>query len=71
MIPTALVCSGMDSSVNPWAEAFPKHSILQDGANSTDDFCLYVDVVSGSLLLDALDASRYASVKPPAIFVAF
>ena len=32
---------------------------------------LYVDVVSGSVRFDAVDALRYASVKPPAIIVAF
>ena len=71
MSPMALVFSGVTLFVGSGAEGFLMHSIFQDGANSTDNSRLQVDVVSGSVHFDAVDASRYASLQPPVIVVAF
>ena len=67
MNPTPLVCLRVTSFVNLRTEGFLKYLILRDRANFADGFWLEVDVVSGSMLFDALDASRYASLNQPAI----
>ena len=68
---TALVCFGVTSFVNLGAEVFPKHLILYDRANCTNGYWLEVDVVSGRMLFDGVDASGYAALKQPAIVFAF
>ena len=56
MTPTALVCLRV-TFVDLGAEVILKHSILQDRVNSTDGVWLEVDVASGSMLFDAVEAS--------------
>ena len=56
MTPTALVCLRV-TFVDLGAEVILNHSILQDRVNSTDGVWLEVDVDSGSMLFDAVDAS--------------